>query len=697
MKSCPLDKGGGERSERGICRRTLQTSNPPFPLYQGGEFDGVLRTLTDYKQSNPRPSPFPCFMPTPRIIQRILNLLFVKQASSDAPPSGRPNTYRERFVALRNLPKFFALIWEVSPAMMLATMLLRLVRAGVPTTMLYVGKLIVDEVVNLSRRNPSTQDTTHLWELIALEFGLAIASDALNRGIAFLDSMLGDVFTNASSVRLMHHAATLDLEMFEDSTFYDKLEKARRQTTSRISLMTQSLGQVQDAVSMLVLAVSLVVFSPWLIGLLILTVIPAFVGETRFNQRSYSLMNAWTPKRRELDYLRYIGASDETAKEVKIFGLAGYLAARYKETADLYYAENRALAASRAFWGGVLAMLGTAGYYGAYLFIILQTVRGQLSLGDMTFLAGSFRSLRGTLEGVLGRFASIAEGAMYLQDLFDFFNLKPRIIAQVIDGLPQPASNLVPRPIQAGFVFENVGFKYINAERWALRNVSFTLTAGEKLALVGENGAGKTTLVKLLARLYDPSEGRILLDGRDLREYDVESLRSEIGVIFQDFIRYQMQAGLNITVGRIAERENQERIDLAAAQSLADTVIRRLPDGYNQMVGRYFQKGMDLSGGEWQKLGLARAYMRDAQVLILDEPTAALDARAEHEVFQRFAELTAGKTAVLISHRFSTVRMADRILVLEGGTPLEIGSHEDLIAKNGRYAELFHLQQKGYM
>jgi ATP-binding cassette subfamily B protein len=639
-------------------------------------------------------------MAKPTLTERILTALFVRESSNQA-PSARPNTYRERFVALRNLPKFFALIWDVSPRMMLGTMLLRLVRAGIPAMMLYVGKLIVDEVVLCIGVSSAGQmlDTTRLWLFIALECGLALFSDILSRGIAFMDSMLGDLFTNESSVRLMRHAATLDLEMFEDSTFYDKLEKARRQTTSRISLMTQSLAQVQDAVSMLVLAVSLFVFSPWLILLLVLTVIPAFISETRFNQRSYSLMNTWTPKRRELDYLRYIGASDETAKEVKIFGLAEYLSSRYKDLADAYYAENRVLAAQRAVWGGLLAILGTAGYYGAYCFIIFQTVRGQLSLGDMTFLAGSFRSLRSTLESVLGRFAGIAEGAMYLQDLFDFFNLQPRIIAQssLPDAPLKTSPIVVPQPIQQGFVFENVGFKYINAERWALRNVSFTLKAGEKLALVGENGAGKTTLVKLLARLYDPTEGRILLDGRDLREYDVEHLRSEIGVIFQDFIRYQMQAVMNITVGRIGERENQPRIDLAAAQSLADTVIKRLPNGYQQMVGRYFQKGMDLSGGEWQKLGLARAYMRDAQVLILDEPTAVLDARAEHEVFQRFAELTTGKTAVLISHRFSTVRMADRILVLEGGTPLEIGSHEELIAANGRYAELFRLQQKGYM
>lgn len=629
---------------------------------------------------------------SPSFFDRLLRALFTRPANDAAPVNAKG--YRERFVALRNLPRFFVLIWNVSPAMMLTTSLLRVIRASIPVMALYVGKLIVDEVVMLTRMPNS--GTAHLWELVAIEFGIAVASDILNRSIALMDSLLGDLFTNATSVELMHHAATLDLEMFEDSTFYDKLEKARRQTTSRISLMTQSLAQAQDAVSMFALAAGLIVFSPWLLGLLLLTVIPAFIAETNFNQKSYSLMNSWTPKRRELDYLRYIGASDETAKEIKIFGLAGYLADRYKTIADGYYAENRALVVRRAAWGGILAMLGTAGYYAAYIFIVAQTLAGRLSLGDMTFLAGSFRSMRGTLEGVLGRFASIAEGALYLQDLFDFFALQPRIAPSL---LPDAAAKVppLPRPIRQGFVFENVGFKYVNAERWALRNVSFELRTGEKLALVGENGAGKTTLVKLLARLYDPTEGRILLDGRDLREYDVNELRSEIGVIFQDFIRYQMQAVVNISVGRIEERENKPRIEHAAAQSLADSVIKRLPEGYSQMVGRYFQKGVDLSGGEWQKLGLARAYMRDAQVLILDEPTAALDARAEHEVFERFAELTSGKTAVLISHRFSTVRMADRILVLEGGSPVEIGSHEELLQSGGRYAELFRLQQKGYM
>jgi ATP-binding cassette subfamily B protein len=622
-------------------------------------------------------------------------------------PQKNSFSFKDRFTALQNLPRLFALIWETSRLLTFASVALRLVRAAIPTLTLYVGKLIVDEVVRLMQQGGSAN---HLWELVALELGLALVSDVLNRSIALSDSLLGDLFANETSVRLMRHAATLDLEMFEDATFYDKLEKARRQTTSRITLMTQTLAQAQDAVSMVFLGIGLAAFAPWLLLLLVVAVIPSFVGESFFNARSYSLLNNWTPERRELDYLRFTGASDDTAKEVKMFGLADFLTDRYKSLSDEYYRQNRGLAVQRAVWGAVLATVGTGGYYAAYAYILYQTAQGRITLGDMTFLAGTFRGLRGSLETVLGRFAGIAEAALYLRDLFDFFAMQPRIdgasstvSAQRIRSDHSAHTVHFPKPIREGFVFENVGFKYLNAEHWALQNVSFTLKAGEKLALVGENGAGKTTLVKLLARLYDPTEGRILLDGRDLREYSAAELRAEMGVIFQDFVRYQMDAGTNIAVGRIEERANTPRIDRAAAQSLADSVIAGLPKGYEQMIGRRFAGGTDLSGGQWQKIALARAYMRDAQVLILDEPTAALDARAEFEIFERFAELTHGKTAVLISHRFSTVRMADRILVLgkveglTGGTALEIGSHEDLLASGGRYAELFRLQAKGYL
>lgn len=597
-------------------------------------------------------------------------------------------TWRERFTALTHLRPLFELVWEVSPSLTIATAALRLLRAGLPVSMLYVGKLIIDEVVRLVDVGAGG-DLTQLWTLVAIELGLAVFSDLLGRGVALVESLLGDLFTNETSVRLMRHAAQLDLAHFEDADFYDKLERARRQTTGRIVLLSQVMGQLQDFVTILSFAAGLIVMAPWLILLLVVALVPGFLGEAHFNSLSYSLMYAWTPERRELDYLRFIGASDETAKEVKIFGLADFLAERYRRLADGLYEANKKLSTRRAAWGSVLAAVGSVGYYAAYVIIIWRTVAGEFSIGDLTFLAGSFQRLRSLLEGMLERFTTIAERSLYLKDLFGFFDIRPEIA---------PPENPVPFPtlIRHGFEFEDVGFRYPGTDRWVLRGVSFTLDPGEKLALVGENGAGKTTLVKLLARLYDPSEGRILLDGRDLREYDVDDLRRHIGVIFQDFVRYFMTASENLAVGRIEEKENRPRIENAAQRSLADQVISKLPAGYEQMVGRRFEDGVDLSGGEWQKIALGRSYMRDAELLILDEPTASLDARAEYEVFQRFTELTTGKTAVLISHRFSTVRMADRILVLEDGRHQEMGTHEELLVLGGRYAELFNLQAAGY-
>lgn len=603
-------------------------------------------------------------------------------------PGEPPPTLKEKFSALKNLPRMFRWIWEISPAMTIATLLLRFFQAAVPLLTLYVGKLIIDEIV-LHVQGKSTSELSYLWGLIALEFAIVIGSDILSRGIALIDSLLGDLFTNHTSVRLMKHAAELDLDHFEDAEFYDKMERARRSTTGRIRLLAQVLGQVQDMITIGFLSVGLIAFNPWLILLLIVTLIPAFFGETHFNSMNYSLMFRWTPERRQLDYLRYTGASDTHAKEVKIFGLASYLSERYRELSDQFYAENRSLAVRRAAWGTILAGISSTGYYAAYVYIAYKTVSGDLSVGDLTFLSGSFMRLRNYMQGILTRFSGLAQEAMYLQDMFDFFDLKPQIASP---QNPRP----LPKPIREGFRFENVGFKYLNSDIWALRNVSFTLAAGEKLALVGENGAGKTTLVKLLSRLYDPTEGRILLDGIDLKEYDVNELRNEVGVIFQDFIRYYFSARDNIAVGEIQARDEKPLIETAAEQSLAAGVIQGLPEKYDQMLGKRFDGGVELSGGQWQKVALARAYFRDAQLLILDEPTAALDARAEHDVFQRFTELTEGKSAVLISHRFSTVRMADRIVVLEDGTILESGSHQELLEKDGRYAELFNLQAAGY-
>ncbi|MGO1071732.1 ABC transporter ATP-binding protein [Lysobacter sp. CA199] len=616
-----------------------------------------------------------------------------RSAGTDGKPS-----LRERFDALRNLRPFLQQIWATSPSLTLITLGLRLVRALLPVATLYVGKLIIDEAVRLVATGHGFGSLPEAWAsgrldtlltLLALEFGLAIGSDLLGRVVNYGDSLLSELFTNVTSVRLMEHAATLDLEDFEDPDLQDKLDRARRQTMGRMSLMSQLFGQVQDTITVVSFAIGLLVYAPWLILLLAVALIPAFVGEAHFNALGYSLNFAWTQERRQLEYVRQMGASVETAKEVKIFNLHRFLITKYRELADGFFKANRALARRRAFWGTLLAGLGTLGYYIAYGYIAWRTVRGDFSIGDLTFLAGSFRRLRQLLEGLLVGFSQVASQALYLDDLFSFFEVVPEIVSPA-----EPAT--VPKPIQRGFVFENVGFRYPDAERWALRGLDFELRAGEVLALVGENGAGKTTLVKLLARLYDPDEGRILLDGRDLREYDLDQVRSSIGVIFQDFVRYHLTAGENIGVGQIDEMTDIARIREAARRSMADEVIERLPKGYDQPIGRRFKNGVDLSGGQWQKIAIARAYMRDAQVMILDEPTAALDARAEFEVFQRFKELSDEKTAVLISHRFSSVRMADRILVLAEGRLEASGTHEQLLAQGGRYAELFELQAAGY-
>ena len=602
-------------------------------------------------------------------------------------PTVVPLTWKERIKALRNLPRFFRLVWQTSPRLMALDASLRIVKSAMPVSILYIGKLIIDQVVLLVRRG--TADQHFLWKLVILEFALALLSDGLSRIITLVDSLLGEMFANFTSIRIMEHAAGLDLDQFEDTIFYDKLERARQQTNGRTVLLSQVMGQVQDFISMGFLAVGLMTFNPWLILLLLVAVIPAFLGESHFNDRSYALTRAQTAERRELDYLRYLGASDETAKEVKLFGLSGFLVDRFRVVSDKFYRDGRVLAIRRSAWGTFFALLGSAGYYSAYVVIILRTVHGSLSIGDLTFLAGSFRQLRSLLEGILSRFTTVSQGAIYLQDLFEFFEISTRLVRP---AHPRP----FPTPILEGYRFEDVGFRYLHSDRWANRHLSFILRPGEKLALVGENGAGKTTLIKLLTRLYDPTEGRILLDGVDLRDYDPDDLRAHVGVIFQDYLRYQMTVAQNIAVGDIAQKDDRALIETAAQRSLADTLVEKLPGRYDQELGRRFRQGVELSGGEWQKVALARAYMRDAELLILDEPTAALDARAEYEVFQRFAELTKGRTAVLISHRFSTVRMADRILVLEKGEMIEVGSHEELLHAGGRYAELFQLQAKGY-
>ncbi len=597
-------------------------------------------------------------------------------------------SFKQRLSSLKNLPAFFKLVWQSSPGKTLTSFALRIVRSAMPVTLLYIGKLIIDQVVQLHGHHAGGNQR-QLWELVIIEFALAILTDGLNRMINLVDSLLGDQFSNYTSMQIMRHAATLDLDQFEDSVFYDKLERARQQTLGRTIMLSQVMSQVQDVISMAFLVAGLIAFNPWLILLLLIAIIPSFLGESYFNSQNYALTRSQTPERRELDYLRYLGASDETAKELKIFSLSDFVINRFKTLSDKFYTDNSKLAVKRSSWGTFFSVLGSIGYYVAYGYIIYQTINGLITVGSLTFLAGSFRQLSTLMESMLNRFTTVSQGAIYLNDFLEFFEIKPKIS---VAAKPLP----FPKPIKKGFTFENVGFQYHGATAWANRHLNFTLAAGEKLALVGENGAGKTTLVKLLARLYDPTEGRILLDGINLKEYAIEELRLNLGIIFQDFLRYQMTLSQNIAVGNISEAENETLIKNAARNSLANALAEKFPDRYQQWLGRRFNDGVELSGGEWQKVALARAYMKDAQVLILDEPTAALDARAEYEVFQRFAELTEGKSAVLISHRFSTARLADRILVLDQGTIVEAGTHKELLAKNGRYSGLFNLQAKGY-
>ncbi|HKC41994.1 MAG TPA: ABC transporter ATP-binding protein [Gemmatimonadales bacterium] len=607
-------------------------------------------------------------------------------ASPDAPP-----TWGERLAALRHVPPLLRLVFQTHRGYTAAILVLRAIRSLIPVAVLWVGKLIIDGVIAgvaavHAGRSP---DWRHLAVLVGLELGIAVIGEGLARLSALLESLLGDLFANRLSVRLMQHAATLDLAQFEDAEIYDHLERARRQTVGRVGLFTLILGTAQDIITLISLASVLLVQLPWLLLLLTVAVLPAFLGEAHFASLGYSLLFRWTPERRLLDYLRYMGASNESAKEVKLFGLSNLLVGRYAALSDKFYQENKRLAVKRNIVSTLLVTLGTLGYYGAYAVIIYRTVMGVFTIGTLTFLAGSFRQSRSLIQSVLLALSSIYEQSLYLSDLFTFFEVRPRVVSK-------PGAKAVARPMQTGFRFENVGFQYPGSQRWAVRHLTFSFEPHERIALVGENGAGKTTLVKLLSRLYDPDEGRILLDGADLRDYDLDSLRHNIGIIFQDFVRYDFILRENIGVSQVEAMNDEDRIREAAKRSLADSVAKRVPQGFDQMLGKRFENGVELSGGEWQKVALARAYMRDAQVLILDEPTAALDARAEYEVFLRFAELTQGRMAVLISHRFSTVRMADRILVLKGGELADDGSHDELVARGGLYAELFSLQAAGY-
>jgi ATP-binding cassette subfamily B protein len=600
-----------------------------------------------------------------------------------------PPKWGKRIHALRhNTPMLFKMVWESAPGAVLSSLGARFAASLLPLAMLAVTGTIVEGIHSYTSHQGALPH--YFWWLVVGEFALATLSTILVRVLDFFDTIVADKFTRHISTKIVEHASKLDLTSYEDPVFYDKMDRARVQGTDRL-VMIQSAGRLlQQGITAASLAASIMLFSPWLLLALIACVVPAFMGETHFAFMGYSLNFRQTTARRQMEYLRILGGSRDSAKELKLFGLGPFVVQRYTELSDELHQQNLGLAKKKLFFGALLTMLGTIGYYGTYTFVIYRTVSGALTLGTMTILVGAIAGASSNIQAFFSTFSIIADQALFMDDLLEFFSVQPKIFSK-------PGALPAPRPIRQGFEFKNVSFHYPGNSRVVLNNVSFKLEPSARIALVGENGQGKTTIVKLLTRLYDPTAGQILLDGVDLREYDLEDLRKEIGVIFQDFTRFDMTASENIAVGQIEERNNQFRIRSAANKSLAEKVIRRLPKGYDQTLGVRFEGGVDLSGGEWQKMALARAYLRDAQVLILDEPTAALDARSEHEVFERFAELTKGKMSLLISHRFSTVKMADRILVLENGRIAEQGKHEDLVrVSSGRYAQMFELQAASY-
>jgi ATP-binding cassette subfamily B protein len=597
------------------------------------------------------------------------------------------SAWRERLGALKNVPPVLKILWKSGPHVVTLGLVLRVVVSVIPVTIAWVVKAIVDNVTAIAYHRETL--TSYLWWLAAAEFALAVVSNLVSRGIDYYDSVLADRYTRHVSIEVMRHASELDLQTYEDPVFYDRLERARVQATDRLA-MIQAIGRLfQQAITTLAFTVGIVFYAPWLMLVLIVCLIPAFLGESHFAFLNYAKNFRQTPTKRILDYLRQLGGSKEAAKELKLFGLSGFLTERFTTLSNQIFDENMDLNRKRLLAVSLLSLVSTGGYYGSYIWVIYRTVTGVYSVGTFVFLTQSIMNASNQISQIFSTLSGIADQALFLTDLLAFFEMQPTVTSKA-NALP------APRPIREGFEFRDVSFSYPGTSRLILDHLNFRLQPGERIALIGQNGQGKTTIVKLMTRLYDPTGGRVLLDGVDLREYDVESLCREIGVIFQDFMRYEMTARDNIGVGRIDYLQDTDRIMEAAEKSLADGVIDRLPLQYEQMLGRRFEGGVDLSGGEWQKLALARAYLREAQVLILDEPTAALDARAEFEVFQRFNELTVGKMALFISHRFSTVRMAERIIVLEHGRIAEEGSHDRLISHGGTYAEMFELQASSY-
>nr|WP_238613344.1 ABC transporter ATP-binding protein [Candidatus Oscillochloris fontis] len=609
---------------------------------------------------------------------------------SDTPAKTLHERWEELRSAFRNVPKAFALVWEAHRPATILMAIITLINGVIPISHAWVGKLIIDTVIESLKNGVGAQAGLQAClPFLIVEFFLLTLSNVLSQGRSLVEHMLNARLSNRINTGIIRKALALDLQYFEDAQFYDKLQNARRESNWRaLSIINTSFNIAQSTITLVSFAAALVAFSPLVALILFGASVPAFVAQTKYSRLNFRLLTWRAPEFRRMNYLEHLLTVDHSAKEIKLFGLGEPLLARYQEFFWKFYREDESLARRRSLISILWGLLASASYYACYAWIVYRTVAGQITIGDMTLYLAVFRQSQTTFQGMFYNTGQLYESGLFLQNLFGFLALTPQMRSAT--GHP------IPRPITQGFEFRNVSFRYPDREDWALHGVNLHVRPGEKIALVGANGAGKTTLIKLLTRLYDPTEGQILLDGVDLREYDLDSLRDMIGVIFQDFVRYQLTARENIGFGQIKDLDNEARILSAAERGGADEVMAKLADGYDTLLGRWFEKGAELSGGQWQKIALGRAFMRDSEVLVLDEPTSALDAEREYEIFQRFRELTAGRIAFLISHRFSTVRMADRIAVIADGRVTELGTHAELLALDGTYARLFNLQAEGY-